>query len=298
MKNGMKRIAYLLILSVFILGMLTGCRQSPVLQQIIYIDKVEKNEPADNEEKKDEEKPEPAKDDLIAENTDTGQQEAPPDIVPEKIPEGEGDTEYSPDMNGGEEASLQTVTDGGIAVEVPQSMYMVTTVTETTRNPHWKSSISYDSDRYTGERKDGIFEGLGTYVWDDGEKYEGEWGNGMYNGQGAYTWANGDKYEGGWKTETFEGPGTYTWASGSYYEGEWKGGIKEGHGTYSWANGDKYEGEWKAGVKDGYGTYTWADGSVYEGEWKYGIKEGQGTYRGADGTVYQGLWANDRFVGQ
>lgn len=284
MKSGGKRIAYLLILSVFILGLLTGCRHSPLLEKVIYVDRVQKSEPQQQEKK-----PEPPKEEpLIAET-----------VVPRDVPVETPEASTGPglDMTGGE-GDQQIATEGAITVVVPQSMYMVTTVTETTRNPHWKRNIDYASSRYTGDRVNGIFEGVGTYVWDDGEKYEGNWSNGMYNGQGTYTWINGEKYEGEWKTEAFEGQGKYTWPSGSYYEGEWKGGVKEGHGVYSWANGDRYEGEWKAGVKEGQGTYTWADGSVYEGEWKYGIKEGQGTYRGADGTVYQGLWANDKFVGQ
>lgn len=289
MKKGMKRIGYLLILSVFILA-ITGCRHSPLLEQLIYVDRVEVNNPEDKTPEEEEEKKEPVPDKRVAENGQT----APTG----NLPEGPGDTEYRPDMTGEGEGKLPYVTDGGIAVEAPESTYMVTTVSEATQNPHWKSSIQYESDRYTGERKDGFFEGLGTYAWDDGEKYEGEWRSGMYNGRGTYTWAGGDRYEGEWKTEAFEGQGRYTWASGSYYEGEWKGGVKKGQGTYTWANGDKYTGEWKAGVKEGFGIYTWADGSVYEGEWKYGIKEGKGTYRGADGTVYQGLWANDKFVGQ
>jgi len=289
LKNGVKRIGFLLMLSVFVF-ISTSCRHSPLLEQLIYVDRVEVSQPEEPPAPK-EEKAEPEKAPEAAENNGSSRHTAP-----ETIPEGPGETEFIPEPTeqGG---PLQIVTGGGIAVEVPESAYMVTTISEPTRNPHWKTSIVYDSDRYTGERQDGFFEGVGTYVWDDGEKYEGEWRSGMFNGTGTYTWAAGDKYEGEWKSETFHGQGKYTWASGSYYEGEWYGGVKQGQRVYSWANGDKYTGEWEAGVKEGFGTYTWADGSVYEGEWKYGIKEGSGTYRGVDGTTYQGLWAQDKFVG-
>ncbi len=184
LKNGMKRIVFLLILSVFVLESLTGCRQSPVLQQMIYVDRVEKSDPEEDIDKEDEEERDPATADLVAENADTDQQNNP-NIAQENIPDGAGDTEYRPDMTGEGDALLQSVTDGGIAVEVPESTYMVTTVSETTRNPYWKSSISYESDRYTAERKDGIFEGMGTYVWMRGE-IRGEWRNGMYTVRDLY----------------------------------------------------------------------------------------------------------------
>lgn len=279
MKKGMKRMMCLLILSVFLLESLTGCRHSPLLEQKTYIPKTEETEP-DNNIKEKEEKPDPEV----------------RYVQSKTIPQGAGNTEYGAGKTGTGEGLLQVVTDGGIIVDVPESMYMVTTVSEATQNAHWKTSISYDDDRYTGNRLNGVFEGRGNYAWSDGEKYAGEWRNGMFEGRGTYQWINGDRYDGEWKTEVFEGWGIYTWASGSKYEGEWKAGVKEGQGTYTWANGDQYVGEWKAGVKEGLGAYTWADGSVYEGEWKYGVKEGEGTYRGADGTIYQGLWSNDKFV--
>ena len=295
MKITVERIIFLFLLSVFAFGMLTGCRQSPLLQQVIYVDKVQVPKPVENAEQESE-KPEPLKDNSVAEDNGNDEQQNLPPNAPEPLPQGEGDTEYGAGEADGDGASLQVVTDGGIIAEVPESRHLVTTVSETTQNPHWKSSITNDSGQYTGEVSDGVFEGQGTYLWIDGEKYEGEWKNGMFSGQGIYTWINGDQYEGEWRTEVFSGQGIYRWASGSTYEGEWKDGVKEGYGTYTWANGDQYTGQWKAGVKEGRGIYTWADGSVYDGEWKFGIKQGRGTYRGADGTVYDGMWANDRFV--
>lgn len=288
MNNGIRRGGVLLLLFVFIL-IFAGCRQSPMLEEIIYIDKVEEEIPEELPEE--EEIPEPEEEDKGMD------QKSPGTAAPKVVAEEPGEVEFQPDPSD-EESEIQVAGDEGKRVEVPESSYMVTTVSESTKNPHWKRSIVYDDQRYTGEWADGFFEGVGTYLWDDGDKYEGDWRNGMFNGKGAYTWAVGDLYEGDWKTETFHGEGKYTWASGSFYDGEWFGGVKEGYGIYSWANGDKYTGTWKAGVKEGMGTYVWADGSVYEGEWKYGIKDGQGSYRGADGTVFKGLWANDKFVGQ
>ena len=297
MNRTMKKIICLILLSVLLLGLLSGCRKSPLLEQVTYVilpqEKPKENTEVNQKEEK-EEKPAEKKADRAAAVVKHSPQ---PQLQPAEKPQGNGDAEYGADLSGKGEGLPQVPTRGGITAEVPQSMYMVTTVSEATQSPHWKSSIDYSSGQYSGERQDGYFEGQGTYSWSDGEKYEGQWRSGMYDGQGTYCWINGDQYEGQWKTEVFDGEGTYTWASGSYYSGQWKDGVKEGQGTYHWANGDSYTGEWKAGVKEGRGTYTWADGSVYDGEWKYGIKEGQGTYKGADGQIFEGSWTNDKFAG-
>lgn len=283
-RAGIKRAVLFLMLAALLALSLGGCRQSPTLEKTIYAERVKPQEPEQKQEAPPQVKPEPP-----------AEKPEPPQVQQDLTLDNEGDAEASVKLIDDSEAG-QIVTEGGVVIEVPESRPLVTTVSEATQNPHWKSSIDFASDRYSGERIDGIFQGTGSYTWEDGESYEGEWAGGMFSGLGTYTWMNGDRYEGEWRTETFEGKGTYTWASGSSYAGEWKAGVKEGTGTYVWANGDRYEGQWKAGVKEGVGTYIWADGSIYEGEWQYGIKEGQGTYRGVDGTVFQGLWKNDKFV--
>ena len=42
-------------------------------------------------------------------------------------------------------------------------------------------------DRYTGEFKKGLPDGIGTYIWNNGDKYEGEWEKGLREGTGKYT---------------------------------------------------------------------------------------------------------------
>ncbi len=292
MKKNMGRNLFLIFLTLLLASFLSGCRKSPLLEKTVYIS----IPPRAEEIKPPEQKKEDEKDENMDAEIDSDAVLIQTTAEPEPVI-GSGDAEWGADLTGGESNPPVIPTGSAAVVVVPDSKYMVTTVSEATQNPHWKSSIDYESQGYTGEKENGFFSGQGTYVWDDGEKYEGEWQFGFFDGQGVYTWADGDRYEGEWQTEGFSGQGTYTWASGSYYSGDWKDGVKEGFGTYFWANGDTYVGEWKAGVKEGPGTYTWADGSVYEGQWKYGIKEGQGVYRGADGTVFDGIWANDKFTG-
>lgn len=303
MKKRTRRIMHLVILLVLVLVLCTGCRQSPLLERIVYQyhakqihvhkdtePKTRQNTvaPAQRQNQNDYNK------DTNTDKQGTGQA----DTLQDTIQAGTGDSEYGTNGESGDGALGQAVTDHGDQVEVPKSMANVTTVMQDTKNPQSKLSWVNNRSGYTGGKKNGLFDGQGTYSWSDGDNYTGNWKEDFIEGQGTYTWPNGDKYVGTWKDNQFNGQGTYTWHSGSSYTGEWKDGVKEGQGTYTWANGDKYVGGWKAGVKDGQGTYTWADGSVYTGQWKYGVREGQGTYKGTNGTVYEGQWSNDKFVGK
>ena len=65
--------------------------------------------------------------------------------------------------------------------------------------PHVQCTFTYLSSKYTGERKDGIFNGQGTSTYPNGDKYVGEWKDGLPNGHGTYTEADGNKYVGKWK---------------------------------------------------------------------------------------------------
>jgi len=75
-----------------------------------------------------------------------------------------------------------------------------------------------------------------------GDRYEGEWKNGLFNGLGIFYYrANnkfkGDRYEGEWKQGRFHGVGTYFYGAetkfkGDKYIGEWRDGLFDGRGTY------------------------------------------------------------------
>ena len=42
--------------------------------------------------------------------------------------------------------------------------------------------------------------GQGTYFYfKEGDKYTGEWKDNLKNGQGTYTWSNANKYTGEWQ---------------------------------------------------------------------------------------------------
>jgi len=48
-----------------------------------------------------------------------------------------------------------------------------------------------------------------SFFWENGEGYTGEWKNGMPHGQGTFTYKNNDIYSGEWKQGRWNGQGTY-----------------------------------------------------------------------------------------
>lgn len=61
---------------------------------------------------------------------------------------------------------------------------------------------------YSGEWKNGHWEGNGTAIWDDGSKYVGEYSNDAAKGNGTYTFANGAKFV-GFFSANYDAVGTY-----------------------------------------------------------------------------------------
>ena len=104
------------------------------------------------------------------------------------------------------------------------------------------------------------YDGLGTYISENGNKYVGEWKNGKKHGYGTLTFKDSKgSPDGG-------------------YIGEWKNGKFHGHGTYTFKDEyGSYNGEFKNGLYDGQGIliFEWKMKS-YEGEFKNGKFHGQG----------------------
>ena len=165
-------------------------------------------------------------------------------------------------------------------------------------------SFSHEGRQYVGEWKDNLYNGQGTFTWENSDKYVGEYKDGKFNGQGTYTfgpnseWA-GEKYVGQWWNNKKNGRGTYTYANGDKYVGEFRDDKFNGHGTFTfgtdsdWA-GDKYVGEFKDNKRNGRGTYTYANGNKYVGVFKDGEYNGQGTFTFGPNSE----WAGDKYVGE
>ena len=70
--------------------------------------------------------------------------------------------------------------------------------------------------------------GYGRMTYPNDDIYTGELKDGEFNGKGKYIWKNGDVYEGYWKNGKKHGWGKMTYLSGTVHEGKWKDGEKHG----------------------------------------------------------------------
>ena len=129
-------------------------------------------------------------------------------------------------------------------------------------------------ERYTGDFRDGRYEGRGRLVYDNGEKYYGEFRNGQRDGRGTYTWPDGRRYV-----------------------GEFRNGMPDGQGRFTLPNGEEYIGTYRNNRREGQGVYTWPDRRRYEGEFYDNLPNGKGTLL-ANGQRYHGWFRNGEFAGE
>lgn len=166
--------------------------------------------------------------------------------------------------------------------------------------PQGRGTLLYDDgDVYEGYFLGGKFHGKGVSTRNDGNiRYDGEWRNGKFHGEGTYYYSKGDsqnraQYKGSFFNGMRVGKGVLTWKDGTLYEGDFAENMMSGRGVMKWPCGDVYEGEFANGTRDGYGKYTSADGYCYEGQWKEGKREGEGKTTYPDGWSAECMWRND-----
>ena len=64
-------------------------------------------------------------------------------------------------------------------------------------SPNFVKRFEEDTSRYyEGEVRDGVKEGYGTLILENGDKYEGQWKQDMKEGFGVLTFSTGDVYTG------------------------------------------------------------------------------------------------------
>lgn len=120
-------------------------------------------------------------------------------------------------------------------------------------------TVTYENGKYTGNYKDGLRHGKGTYTYNDGEKYVGDWEYGKKTGRGTLTTASGDKYVGEFVNDKMHGNGELS-VSGCIYKGWFHQDQMSGIGTVYLKKEKKYiKGIWEDGelvkvIKQG--TYT------------------------------------------
>jgi len=98
---------------------------------------------------------------------------------------------------------------------------------------------------YSGEMKEGLPNGQGTLIWENGNRYDGGFVNGKLHGQGTLKVDSGDRYTGDFVEDRLEGQGIFSFVNGSQYTGGFKENEFNGYGILSKTNGDEYIGEFR-----------------------------------------------------
>ncbi len=153
---------------------------------------------------------------------------------------------------------------------------------------HGKGEYISKAFKYEGEFNEGLKQGEGTYVWDNGDRYEGRFAADRPDGRGRYQFANGDSYEGEVRQGVIVGRGSYASKNGDSFDGSFAGGKPQGVGIYRFASGDRYEGEMDQGKPQGKGRYYSKNGDRVEGPFANGKPQGKGTYYFSNGDRYEG----------
>jgi len=144
------------------------------------------------------------------------------------------------------------------------------------------------SFKYEGEFNEGLKQGEGTYVWENGDRYTGHFSADRPDGKGRYQFGNGDTYEGEVQSGVIVGRGTYTTKGGDVFEGSFANGKPNGVGVYRFASGDRYEGEMAQGKMQGKGLYYTKGGDRVQAPFVDGKPQGKGIYYFANGDRYEG----------
>ncbi|HXF77958.1 MAG TPA: caspase family protein [Usitatibacter sp.] len=163
---------------------------------------------------------------------------------------------------------------------------------------HGKGEYISKSFKYEGEFNEGLKQGEGTYVWENGDRYQGHFAADRPDGKGRYQFANGDTYEGDVQLGVIVGRGAYTTKSGDTFEGSFANGKPNGVGIYRFASGDRYEGEMAAGVMQGRGRYYTKGGDRVEAPFVAGKPQGKGTYYFFNGDRYEGDITSGELTGK
>ncbi|HUQ28772.1 MAG TPA: caspase family protein [Usitatibacter sp.] len=153
---------------------------------------------------------------------------------------------------------------------------------------HGRGEYVSKSFKYEGEFSDGLKQGEGTYVWENGDRYAGHFTADRPDGKGKYSFGNGDAYEGEVQAGVIVGRGSYTSKNGDVFEGSFLAGKPHGVGVYRFASGDRYEGEMHAGTMQGKGRYVAKNGDRVEAPFAGGRPHGKGTYYFSNGDRYEG----------
>ena len=116
--------------------------------------------------------------------------------------------------------------------------------------------------------------------------YSGQWKNGEFDGQGTVIFTDGETYTGGFKNGELHGHGVYKYSDGVVREGEF---IHDVQVSGTLIRPDcTFQGTFLAGMEHT-GTFTYTDGLVFTGTLESKTKR-VGTVRYPDGDIFSGTF--------
>ncbi len=154
-----------------------------------------------------------------------------------------------------------------------------------------------DGAVYEGDMVNGVIQGQGRMLWNNGDRYEGSFQNGLFHGQGLMVGVGGSSYEGQFAEGAITGIGTMVYSDDEQYTGEFQHSRKHGKGILK-SFATEYQGDFFEDKYHGKGKFTDEQGNVYEGEFQDGEFHGQGNYVGTDGRKYTGEFVEGTFTGE
>ena len=154
-----------------------------------------------------------------------------------------------------------------------------------------------DGAVYEGDMVNGVIQGQGRMIWNNGDRYDGSFKNGLFHGQGLMVGVDGSSYEGQFAAGAITGIGTMIYSDDEEYTGEFQYSRKHGKGILK-SFGTEYQGDFFADKYHGKGKFTDEQGNVYAGEFQDGEFHGQGNYVGTDGRKYTGEFVEGMFTGE
>jgi hypothetical protein len=155
------------------------------------------------------------------------------------------------------------------------------------------NNSSEKKSKYYGMFLNGLYNGLGMMVNEDGEMYFGEFREGRKNGWGKH-FINDIEYQGFFKNNLYHGYGELKLKGKVIYMGTFVNGFRSGIGFCKYSDGSFYIGGMVDDNMNGVGLFRWKQGDLYYGSMKEGKMNGVGKHLHSDGGYHIGIYLNDK----
>jgi len=137
--------------------------------------------------------------------------------------------------NTGIDAAISAIDDVTLEESTAAKADVSAAATVTAKSMDLTLSFGDCSGTYTGEVKDGLPDGYGTFMSADSDgdtwTYEGNWAAGHLSGQGKTTWDYGYTETGEYQNDCLNGQGQDYWMDVMRYSGSYTNGNQNGTGT-------------------------------------------------------------------